>query len=743
MKYVGSPVKRLDVEKYITGRSQYLDDIKIDALYAGFVRSPYAHARIKSIEVSDAMRVQGAFKILTGRELNTIIKDGLKPWPTYFGPPWKYPNWKIAEKEVKYVGEPIAIVIGKDKYAVRDAIDKVVVDYEPLPYAISLEEAEQNKVIVHEELGTNIGFEAPFKTGNPDEALKKANRNAEVEIIQDRLIPSPMEPRGTLSIYNAGYLTVYMSTQAPHIMRTEISRIFGIPASNIRVIAPDVGGGFGSKIQINPEDLAVIASSIILGKPVKWIATRSEEMLNTARRFNFKATIGFNNDGTLVAIKGSYKIDIGTYLVMAEALIPILTILMLPGPYKVRDIEVLGRGIYTNTPPVTIYRGAGRPEATFIIEKIMNTIADELKMDEVEVREKNLIKPNEMPYTNPFGFVYDSGDYPEMLRQAVKKSEYYIIKRWAEEERKKGRRIGVGLAFYLEITSLERWEYCEIRVTESGDVQVLIGSSPHGQGSETAIVQIVADELQIDINRVKIFWGDTGIVKTGVGTFASRTATVTGSAAVKASKTVLEKMKKVASRILKADVQEIEYSNGEFKVKKDPSKKIDWDNVAKAAYFGEEAEVSASATEQAIPTFPYGVHFAVVEVDDLGLVKILEYKAYDDIGKVINPALAEGQIHGGAVQALGQALYERAPINENGQLAATYADYYIPTTVEAPKKFESYFAERPHLSNYAIGSKGVGEAAMIVGVAAIVRAIENAVGKRFNRIPITPEDVIK
>ncbi|QKR00093.1 xanthine dehydrogenase family protein molybdopterin-binding subunit [Metallosphaera tengchongensis] len=742
MSYSGKSVKRLYDDKFVTGRSTYVDDLKVNALYAAFVRSTVPHGRFK-VSKEDALKVKGVIAVYTGSELNQIIKEGIGPWTTYIDPrPWKIPKWKFAEHETKYNGEPIAMVIATDKYSARDGADAVNVDYETMDAVIDMERASKNEILVHKELGTNIGYEGNFNAGDVEKALANADRRVEVEIGNNRLIPSPMEPRGIISQYDGINLTIWYSTQIPHFARSEFSRIFGIPESRIRVIMPDVGGGFGSKAHFIPEELAVIASSIKLGRPVRWTATRTEEMMATNSRHNvFKGEIGFKNDGTLVAIKGTLDVELGAYLTYTEGLQPTIIPPMIPGPYKVRDLAIKSRAIYTNTIPITMYRGASRPEATFIIERIMSTVADELKMDDVEVRLRNLVKEEQMPYVNPFGLKYDTGDYPTLLKEGVKVMEYNKMKEWAAEERRKGKRVGVGLAFYLEICGFGPYEFAETRVTEDGSVIVSIGGTPHGQGTETAIAQLVADELQIPIEKIKVVWGDSDAVPSGTGTYGSRTLAIAGSAAVASSRQALEKMRKVAARSMKADVEEIEYRNGEFVHKKE-GKKVTWDAVAREAYSGREPGVTASVTLEGDVTFPYGVHMAVVEVDDYGIAKVKEYRAYDDIGRVINPALAEGQVHGGGTQAVGQALYELAIINENGQLAVTYADYFVPTAVEAPK-FKSYFAEKYHPSAYLTKSKGVGEASLIVGPAAIVRALEDATGKRLNKTPVLPEELIK
>lgn len=742
MNYVGKSIRRLNDEKFVTGRQNYVDDIMFPSLRAAFKRSPYAHARIKSIDVTDALKMRGVVAVFTGKDVNSALKGGIVPWTTYIDTSeMKYKPRKMADELVKYVGEPVAVVVATDKYVAEDALDKIVVDYDTLPAAVTLEEALKDKALVHPDLGTNRAYSKAFGAGDPEGALKSSDKVIEVEASNERLSPSPMEPRGIVSRYEGGTLTVWSSTQIPHYLKSEYSRLFGIPSSRIRVIMPDVGGAFGSKAHIIPEELAVVYASMRLSTSVKWVASRTEEMIaSTARQMRFRGKVGFNRDGVVNAIVGDLVLDMGAWLTLTGPLQAQIIPPMVPGPYRVRNLMINSTALYTNTPPMTMYRGASRPEATFIIERIMDYVADELKMDEVDLRLKNLIRPDEMPYKNSYGLTYDTGDYPALLRRAVEVLEYDKLKRWAEEERKRGRKVGVGLAFYLEICAFGPWEYSEVRVDEMGGVTVVTGSTPHGQGTDTAIAQLVADRLQIGIDKIRVIWGDTDQVAAGMGTYGSRSVTVAGSAALRAADMVLEKMMRAASRKLKADVQEVEYREGVFYVKGDPSRRATWEEVARQAYSMPQPGVSASVLHEADVTFPYGVHISVAEVDKFGIPRILEHRAYDDIGLVVNPMLAEGQVQGATVQAAGQVAYERALIDEEGNLKVTFADYYVPTAVEGPRIL-SHFAEKPHYSSHLTKSKGVGEAGLIVGPAAMIRALEKASGKRLTRTPVTPDDL--
>ncbi|MCI2414114.1 MAG: xanthine dehydrogenase family protein molybdopterin-binding subunit [Candidatus Aramenus sp.] len=741
MSYVGKPVKRMYDDKFVTGRSTYVDDVRVPALYAGFVRSPYPHARVKRVDATDALKVPGIVAVFTSREINPLLKAGVGILTPYLNPSaFRFKERKAfpEDNKVKYVGEPVAVVVGEDKYAVRDAIDKVVVDYEPLKPVLKMEEAEKDEVIIHEELKSNVGYRIPFKAGDVERAFSKADKVIDVEAINDRLIPNPMEPRGILANYDGTTLTVWYSTQVPHFARSEFSKVFGVPENKIRVIMPDVGGAFGSKVHIIPEDLSVIASSILLRRPVRWTATRSEEMIASEARSNvFRGQVAIKKDGTVLGIKGKLLLDLGAYLTITAGLQPMIIPMMVPGPYKVRDVEIESVAVYTNTPPITMYRGASRPEATYIIERIMSYVADELGLDDVTVRERNLI--DQLPYMNPFGLKYDTGDYKGLLKEGLERLGYFELKKWAEDERKKGRKVGVGMAFYLEICSFGPWEFADVKINEKGEVTVITGITPHGQGTETALAQIVADAFQIPIEKVRVIWGDTVVVEGSFGTYGSRSVTIGGSAALKASQVILERIRRGVAKQMGVDVQEVVHEDGGFRLR--DGRKLSWEEAVQLALRSKENLTEKVYYENDV-TFPYGVHVAVVEVSDEGIAKVLEYRAYDDIGKVVNPALAEGQIHGGGTQAVGQALYEMAVLNENGGLSITYADYYVPTAVEAPK-FTSVFAEKYHASTYPTGTKGVGEAALIVGPATIVRALEDAVKARFTKTPVTPVEIYK
>ncbi|BBD72855.1 aldehyde oxidase [Sulfodiicoccus acidiphilus] len=737
MTYVGKPIKRVFDPRLITGRQNYIDDINFQGLHAAFVRSPYPHARVRSIDASDAVKSKGVVAVFTKRDLG--LKEPMRPWVTYIDTSHlKDAPRYIFHDTVKYVGEPVAVVLATDRYLARDAVEKVNVDYEELKAVTKMEDAVKDEVLVHPNLGTNVAYDSNFNAGNVERAFKEAEVVVPIEIANERLSPSPMEPRGIVSRYESGYLTVWASTQIPHILRNEFSRMLGLESSKIRVIMPDIGGAFGSKAHIIPEELAVIAASMKLNSTVKWVATRSEELLaSTARHNHFVGEVALKRDGTLLGIRGTLDVEMGAYITYTSMIQPQIIPPMIPGPYKVKDLAIRSRAVYTNTPPITMYRGASRPEATFIIERIMSIAADELKMSDVDIRLRNLVPPDLMPYKNPFGLQYDTGDYPGLLKKAIEKLEYERLIKWAEEEKKRGHRVGVGMAFYLEICGFGPWEYAEVRIDENGNVSVITGATPHGQGTETGIAQIVADELGVDMERVTVIWGDTAIVPAGFGTYGSRTISLAGSAAALASRKVMDKMKRVAASML--GVENVDYKDGKFTA---AGKSVGWNEVAKKAYEVKDPGLVAYQFYEANVTFPYGVGVAIVEVDDYGIPKVLKYLSYDDIGKVVNPLLAEGQVHGAVVQAVGQALYEEAKLDENGQLVVSFSDYFIPTFMEAPE-IKSQFTDTPHDSPYVTKSKGIGEAGLIVGPAVVVRALENATGARFTKTPVRPEEIFE
>jgi len=728
--YVGERVKRKEDLKFITGSGRYVDDIEYPGtLYLYIVRSNIAHAKIKKIDVSDALKVNGVIGVITG----LTIPFENRPR-----------NWPMAKDEILYVGHPIAAILATDKYTAADAADSVQIDYEELPAVIDPEKALKDDVKVVEGK-SNIAYKKVYNAGDPDKALSNSDIILEEKLEISRVYPSPMETRGLLSVYQEGSLLVYASTQSAHYMRRYLLSAFGNMVRDIRVIQADVGGAFGAKLFPYAEDFITVYASLQYKRPVKWVALRSEDIrgMYHGRGQIHKVKFGAKKDGTLTAMIDDAVIDLGaashgTYLVDIAAT-------MLTGPYKVRDLRVNAYGVYTNKTPLDQYRGAGRPEAAFVYERIMDIISDELKLDPIYVRKRNLI--TELPYVNPLGLKYDSGNYLKLLEKAEK--VYREFEERANELRKQGRRIGAGLSFYLEQNNFGPWESASVRIKADGKVQVIIGASPHGQGTETGIAQIVADELEISVDDVEVIWGDTAIIGEGFGTYGSRSLTLAGNAALLAARRVKEKALRLAAQFMKSDVQELEYKNGEVINPKSGRtmslKEIATRNMASLGgiwEYKEEPGLEASGYFGFDNlTYPYGSHVVLTEVDDSGKVKILDYYAIDDIGTVVNPMLAEAQVIGGVIQGFGESIFEEIVYDENGNLlTGNLFDYAIPTAVEAFNIKWEYMEEGK--SNAPLPAKGIGEGATIGTPPALIRAIEKAIGKRLTRLPSKLENLI-
>lgn len=728
--YVGERVKRKEDLKFITGSGRYVDDIEYPGtLYLYIVRSNIAHAKIKKIDVSDALKVNGVIGVITG----LTIPFENRPR-----------NWPMAKDEILYVGHPIAAILATDKYTAADAADSVQIDYEELPAVIDPEKALKDYVKAVEGK-SNIAYKKVYNAGDPDKALSNSDIILEEKLEISRVYPSPMETRGLLSVYQEGSLLVYASTQSAHYMRRYLLSAFGNMVRDIRVIQADVGGAFGAKLFPYAEDFITVYASLQYKRPVKWVALRSEDIrgMYHGRGQIHKVKFGAKKDGTLTAMIDDAVIDLGaashgTYLVDIAAT-------MLTGPYKVRDLRVNAYGVYTNKTPLDQYRGAGRPEAAFVYERIMDIISDELKLDPIYVRKRNLI--TELPYVNPLGLKYDSGNYLKLLEKAEK--VYREFEERANELRKQGRRIGAGLSFYLEQNNFGPWESASVRIKADGKVQVIIGASPHGQGTETGIAQVVADELEISVDDVEVIWGDTAIIGEGFGTYGSRSLTLAGNAALLAARRVKEKALRLAAQFMKSDVQELEYKNGEVINPKSGRtmslKEIATRNMASLGgiwEYKEEPGLEASGYFGFDNlTYPYGSHVVLTEVDDSGKVKILDYYAIDDIGTVVNPMLAEAQVIGGVIQGFGESIFEEIVYDENGNLlTGNLFDYAIPTAVEAFNIKWEYMEEGK--SNAPLPAKGIGEGATIGTPPALIRAIEKAIGKRLTRLPSKLENLI-
>lgn len=756
-KYFGKRQKRTEDPRLIQGLAHYVDDIKLpDTLHAVFLRSIYAHARIKSVDTSSAARVPGVVAIYTGKDVSAKI--GAVPCAAAL-PDLKVPDHRVlATDRVYFVGHPIAVVVAEDRYAAKDAADLIQVDYEELPVVTDEEKGAQGGPFVHEQFKTNIAYKLTAGEGDIEAALKSADKVIKQRILHRRLLPIAMEPRGVLARYYPGEqeLTLWTSTQIPHLARTQIALMLGMPENKLRLIAPEVGGGFGSKLNVYAEEALVGWIAIQLDRPVKWIETRRENIQATIHGRGQIGTIeiGYKKDGTLTGLRYNVYADMGAYFQLLTPAIPTLTGLMLSGCYKIPAIQINITGVFTNKMATDAYRGAGRPEATYVVERALDLVAADLGKDPVEVRRKNMPAPSEFPFKTATGLFYDSGNYEGALNKALEISGYSKLRDEQSRARKEGRLIGIGVSTYVEICALGPsqampaggWESATVRIEPTGKVTILTGASPHGQGQETSFAQIAGDELGVNLNDVTVVHGDTSIVQYGIGTFGSRGTAVGGTAVYYALQKLKDKASKIAAFMLQGEVS---FKEGKFSTA--DGKAMTIQEVALAAYLGRtlppDMEPGLSATHFFEPknfTFPFGTHIVVVEIDrETGEIQFQRYVAVDDCGKVINPLLVDGQVQGGIVQSIGQALYEEAVYDDSGQLVSgTLMDYAVPRASHVPW-LELDRTETPTNVN-PMGVKGVGEAGTIGSTPAIVSAVIDALqpfGVKHLDMPIKPETV--
>ncbi|BDC17770.1 glyceraldehyde dehydrogenase subunit alpha [Acidianus sp. HS-5] len=726
--YIGQRIRRKEDLKLITGTGRYVDDINLNGMfYLAILRSNVPHARLKKVNVEDALKLPGVVDVITGLTIN--VENRPK-------------NFPMAVDEILYAGQPIAAVLAEDRYTAYDALDYISYDYEELPAVIDPEEASKDEVKAVEE-SSNIAYSKVYKGGNAEKAYEDSEIKIEEKFYISRVYPSPMEPRGLVADYQQDRITVYASTQSPHYMRSYLISAF--PDFDFRVIQADVGGAFGSKLFPYAEEYITVYASIKSRRPVKFINTRSEELHSTyhGRGQIHHVKLGASKDGKVNAIIDDLIIDLGAAwhgFYLADISSTLIT-----GPYDIKNAMANIKGVLTNKVPLDQYRGAGRPEAAFVYERMMDILADELRIDPIELRKKNVIK--ETPYVNPFGLKYDSGNYLDLLNKA--EGIYKEMEKNAEELRKQGRKVGVGLSFYVEQNNFGPWESASVRLLANGKVEVIIGAAPHGQGTGTAIAQIVADELGINIDDVSVTWGDTDKISNAFGTYGSRSLTLAGNAALLASRKLKENIIKLVASFLQSDPEEIQYKDGKVFNPKS-GKALSLAEIAKMATsnLGGTWNYKAEPTLEATAsfgldnyTFPYGSHIAMVEVDDSGKVRVLDYVAVDDIGLVVNPMLAEGQVEGGIMQGFGEAIMEGIVYDNRGNLLTpSFAEYTIPSPAESFRMKWMYMEEG--MSSAPLPAKGIGEGAAIGAPPAIVRAIEKASGRRITTIPVRMEDLI-
>lgn len=776
-KYFGKRQKRTEDPRLIQGLAHYVDDIKLpDTLHAVFLRSIHAHARIRKIDTSAASKVPGVVAVYTGKDVSAKI--GAVPCAAAL-PDLKVPDHRVlATNKVYFVGHPVAVVVAETRYAAKDAADLIEVDYEELPVVTDEEKGAQGGPVVHEQFGTNIAYKLTAGEGDIEAALKSADKVIKQRVLNQRLAPIAMEPRGVLVRYYPGEqeLTLWTSTQIPHLARTQIALMLGIPENKLRLIAPEVGGGFGSKLNVYGEEALLGWIAIQTARPVKWIETRRENMQATihGRGQTGYIEIGYKKDGTVTGLRYNVFADMGAYFQLLTPAIPTLTGLMLSGCYKIPAIQINVTGVFTNKMATDAYRGAGRPEATYVVERALDLVAADMGKDPVEVRRKNFPAPNEFPFKTATGLFYDSGNYEGALKKALDMVDYTKLRDEQSKARKEGRLVGIGVSTYVEICALGPsqampaggWESATVRIEPTGKVTILTGASPHGQGQETSFAQIAADQLGVNINDVTVIHGDTSVVQYGIGTFGSRATAVGGTAVYYAIEKLKEKAGKIAAFMMEAPGGKISFTEGKFSVEAakattaggpagqsavSPPKQVTIQEVALAAHLAKtlppDTEPGLSATYFFEPknfTFPFGTHIAVVEIDrETGEIHFDRYVAVDDCGKVINPLLVDGQVQGGIVQSIGQALYEEVVYDDQGQLVTgTLMDYAVPKAAHIPW-LELDRTETPTDVN-PMGVKGVGEAGTIGATPAIVAAVVDALspfGIRHLDMPIKPETV--
>ena len=763
---IGQARLRKEDAKLITGQTNWTDNIRLPGmLHMAFLRSPFAHAKITRIDVSGALSQPGVVAAFSGADF--AAEQGSLPcaWPVtpdIVIPP----HPAMAVDEVRYVGEAVAVVVARDRYAAADALAAIDVDYEPLPVVLDMRTAlDEDAPKVHE--AGNKSFEWVFANGDMDAAFNDAPVVLERNYRQQRLIPAAMEPRAVVCQPVADEFTLWSSTQIPHVLRFLLAAITGIPEQNIRVIAPDVGGGFGSKLQVTAEEELALLIARKLGKPVKWTESRTEGNLTVhhGRDQWQRIRIAADHDGRIRGLSVDLLADMGAYLMLVTPGVPLLGAFMFPAIYKMDAYSFKCTGIFTTKMPTDAYRGAGRPEATFAIERIMDELADELGIEPMELRKRNWIKHEEFPYTTVCGLTYDSGNYEAATAKAQDMFNYDALRQEQRERNDRGDklRLGIGISTFTEMCGLAPsrvlgslsygaggWEHASIRMLPTGKVEVVTGSSAHGQGHETAWSQIVADQLGVPFEDIRVLHGDTQISPKGMDTYGSRSLAVGGLALVGACDKVIAKAKIIAAAMLEASADDLEFSAGRFSVKGDPEASKTIQEIALATFAahalpdGVEPSLDSDATYDPDNfSFPHGTHLCAVDVDtETGFVKIRSYVAVDDVGVVVNPMIVEGQVHGGIAQGIAQALYEEGVYDDAGNLlTTTLADYLVPSAADLP----SYQTERTESpASNRLGVKGVGEAGTIASTPAVVNAIVDALrpfGVRDVTMPCTPERV--
>jgi carbon-monoxide dehydrogenase large subunit len=769
MTAIGQAVPRKEDARLLSGQGRYVDNLTATGtVHAHIVRSPYAHAAIASIDVSEAQRAPGVVAVYRGSDLESAWPGGLPCfWPVSEDIKM-VKHLPLATDRVRFAGDGVAAVIAETRAAAKDAAELVQVEYEPLPAVTDVEDAlADGAPLLHDDAPGNVAFNWAHAAGEVDKVFADAAVTVKRRYRQQRLIPTAMEPRGVLCEVNAaGDVTVTTSTQGPHIMRTAYTLVLGIPEAKLRVVAPDVGGGFGSKLDVYAEDMVVIAAARKLGRPVKWIEERSEANVATihGRDVIQEIELAATEEGKITGVRVRLKAAMGAYLQAVTPGVPLLGAWLYAGCYDVEAYDFHCQGVFTNTTPTDAYRGAGRPEATYAIERTVDALAREVGKDPVEIRRLNFI--SSFPADIVAGLTIDSGDYHACLDKGLEVVGYESLR--AEQEGRRAandtKQLGIGFSTYVEMCGIAPsrllgalgygaggWESLSIRVLPTGTVQVMSGTTPHGQGHATTFSQIVADRLGVEVGDVEFLSGDTAVVPTGMDTYGSRSLPVGGVALYHATGKVLDKVRKIAAHVLEVSEDDLEYEAGRFSVKGSPDKGM---HVKEAAFAAWTAHNLPDGMEPALeatyvydpPNFswPSGCHIAVVEVDtETGDTRLQRYVAVDDVGNVINPMIVDGQVHGGIAQGVAQALWEEAVYDESGNLVTgSLLNYLVPSAAELPS-FELDRTATPTPAN-PLGVKGVGETGTIASTPAVVNAVLDALepyGVTDIDMPTSPERV--
>ncbi|WP_337867490.1 xanthine dehydrogenase family protein molybdopterin-binding subunit [Meiothermus sp.] len=743
-RYIGQPMKRLEDGKLVRGQGQYLADLPSEnLLHLALVRSPYAHARLLSVDTTEALKCPGVVGVYTSSDLPELYAPASAPRDAH-----GIPHPLLAREQVRYAGEPVVAVLATAEALAHDAAQQVFVDYEPLPAYPEPLQAEAAPAI-HPQLPSNVAMTRRTVAGEVAEAFARAHTVVGGRLVQQRVAPSAMEPRGVLASWDGirEALTVWSSTQMPHDLRSAVAEKLGLAENQVRVITPDVGGAFGAKINVYPEEILVAYLARRLGRSVRWVEGRGESFGATihGRAQVAELEMAFDADGKILGLRGRVVADLGAYALETTLGNAPGTLLMLQGPYEIPALELEMLGVYTNATPTGAYRGAGRPEATYYLERLMDMGARALGLEPAEIRRKNFIT-GPFPYKTRTGARYDSGAYAEVLQKLLEVSNYPQLRAEQAQAKSQGRLLGIGLCSYVEITGYG-WDTGGVRINPDGSAVIFTGTSPHGQGTQNAFVQIVAERLGLLPERIRVVQGDTLAVPYGMGTAGSRTLSVGGSAVLKAADLVRDKVARIAAHLLEAAPEDIELIEQGWGVR-GTDKAVPMEQIIATAFNprklppglepGLEGQASFALKDA---NYPFGAHLAVVEVDpETGQVRILRYVAVDDCGVVVNPLLFEGQQHGGIAQGIGQALYEGIVYDEEGQnRTANYLEYALPKADQIPP-MEPHRHQTPSPTN-PLGVKGVGEAGAIAATPAVVNAVLDALGLAHLDMPLTPEKV--